>query len=68
MSKLDEIKKRAYGTSEEDKNEEKKKGSQSVLNRIKAKVDGTYDGGIDINTVKSWFTNSGSTLKDIGEY
>ena len=68
MSKLDEIKKRAYGTSEEDKNEEKKKGSQSVLNRIKAKVDGTYDGGIDINAVKSWFTNSGSTLKDIGEY
>ena len=65
LDKLEEIKKRAYGTT---KDEETHSTSQSALERIKAKAAGTYDGGIDLATVKSWFTNSESTIKGLSAY
>lgn len=65
LDKLEEIKKRAYGTT---KDEETHSTSQSALERIKAKAAGTYDGGIDLATVKSWFTNSESTIKGLSDY
>ena len=70
MSKLEEIKKRAYGTSKEDESneEEKKKSSQSVLERIKSRIDGTYDGGISLPTVNSWFKGVEETSKGLSEY
>ena len=76
FKKLEEIKAKAYGNSGEDtspgkttsKDKDSKETSQSVLDRIKSKIDGTYDGGIDLDTVKSWFTESENTIKGYGDY
>ena len=70
LNKLEELKKRAKGESKENDstNEEANSSSLSVLERIKSKANGTYDGGISFPTVKSWFDGVAETSKGLSEY
>ena len=73
LKKLEEIKAKAYGTQGEKNHSTSSSSngnstSHSVLDRIKSKIDGTYYGDMDINAVKSWFTESESTIKGMNDY
>ena len=66
LKKLEEIKKRANGTSMEDKSTNKGSNSSSLsaLERVKARANGTYDGGITLPPVNSWFKGVAETSQN----
>jgi hypothetical protein len=68
LKKLEEIKKRVDGTKTSGSNNTSKSPKLSTLDRIKAKVDGTYDGEISFDTVRSWLSDAESTIKDYNKY
>lgn len=43
-------------------------GEKKALNRIKAKVEGTYDGGLKHDDLVSWFTDAESVLTGASDY